>query len=592
MSGDPVQKPNVIVIMTDDQGYGDMSCHGNPFVRTPELDCLHASSVRFGDFHVDPTCSPTRASLLTGRYSSRTGVWLTYAGRHYLRRDEVTMADVFSNNGYRTAIFGKWHLGDNYPFRPNDRGFDESLVHGSGVIGEIPDYWGNDYYDDMYLRNGKPERAEGYCTDVWFDETMRFAEGNRDRPFFVYLPTNAPHGPHHVPRKYVEPYLDMEGVPKSRAYFYGMCANIDENIGRLRGRLEELGLSDNTIIVFLTDNGTAAGVGTADKNGPTVNGYNAGMRGTKGTVYEGGHRAACFMHWPGGGLDEAQDVAPIAFHMDLLPTLIDLCELQAPEDVMFDGASLVPLIRGDAGSRPDRTLFIHHQGRFGEPVHEGLPIKYKDYCVLTERWRLVGRELYDIKLDPGQSHDVASQHPEVVGQLSQAYEAWWKDVSQRFDEYCPIVIDPEKQATTVLTCQGWHGDVIPYNQQHLRAGLQGNGYWVIDVARKETCDIVLRRWPEELDEPLDALVPQGELDPDRLDVEFRLFKLPSRAIRPVSARLKVGTFDQTTAVTPGDSAVAFRVELEEGEQRLQTWFTDADGESWGAYYVYLGKEAS
>jgi len=188
------RRPNVIVIMTDDQGYGDMSCHGNPFVKTPKLYRLWAESVRLTDFHVDPTCSPTRAALMTGRYSFRTGVWLTYAGRHHLRRDEVTIADVFSRNGYRTAIFGKWHLGDNYPFRPDDRGFDESLIHGGGVVGETPDYWGNDYYDDVYLRNGRPERVQGYCTDVWFNEAMRFIAENRKRPFFLYIPTNAPHG--------------------------------------------------------------------------------------------------------------------------------------------------------------------------------------------------------------------------------------------------------------------------------------------------------------------------------------------------------------------------------------------------------------
>ncbi|MBT7702436.1 MAG: arylsulfatase, partial [Verrucomicrobia bacterium] len=569
-------------------GYGDMSCYGNPFLVTPETDRLYASSVRFADFHVDPICSPTRAALMTGRYSSRTGVWLTYAGRHYLRRDEITMADVFSDNGYRTAIFGKWHLGDNYPFRPVDRGFDESLVFGSGVIGEAPDYWGNDYYDDVYLRNGEPEQAQGYCTDVWFDETMRFAESNREQPFFVYLPTNSPHGPHHVPRKYVEPYLDREDIPASRAWFYGMCANIDENIGRLRRRLEELGIADHTILVFLTDNGTAAGAGTEEKSGLTSNGYNAGMRGKKGMAYEGGHRAACFMHWPGGGLDEARDVEPVASHMDLFPTLIDLCGMQAPADLSFDGDSLVPLLRGASEPWPERRLFIHNQGRFGEPVNEGLPIKYKDYCVLSDRWRMVCGELYDIKADPGQQHDLAAQHPDIVEQFTQAYEAWWEDVSRRFDEYCPIVVDQQKQATTVLTCQGWHGDVIPYNQQQVRAGLQGNGYWVIDVVRKGLYEIELRRWPEELDEPIGALVSLGELDADKLDVESRLFKLPSRAIHAVRARLAVGAFDRTVEVASGDKAVRFQVELEAGEQRLQTWFTDHDGESWGAYYVYMG----
>lgn len=290
-------KPNVIVIMTDDQGYGDLSAHGNPYVKTPRLDALHRESIRFTDFHVDPTCSPTRAALLTGRYSARAGVWLTYAGRNHLRRDEVTLADVFAHNGYATGIFGKWHLGDNYPFRPNDRGFQESLVHGGGVIGEAPDHWGNDYFDDVYLRNGNPERVSGYCTDVWFDEAMRFIRASQDGPFFVYLPTNAPHGPRHLPAGRLEPFLNRPGIPESRARFYGMMRQIDDNVGRLRTHLSESGLNDNTILVFLTDNGGTGGatLRTTLKPGETgflVNGFNAGMRGKKGAAYEGGHRAA------------------------------------------------------------------------------------------------------------------------------------------------------------------------------------------------------------------------------------------------------------------------------------------------------------
>ncbi len=250
-SGAVERKPNVIVIITDDQGYGDLSCHGNPWLKTPEMDRLYTDGVRLTDFHVDPTCAPTRAALMTGRYSARTGVWLTYGSRHHLRRDEVTMADVFQQHGYRTAIFGKWHLGDNYPFRPTDRGFDESLIHGGGVIGETPDYWDNNYYDDTYFRNNRPEKVKGYCTDVWFDETIRFMEANRDRPFFVYLSTNAPHGPLHVPERYRIPYA-AQGA--RRAAFYGMIASIDENLGRLRTALTALRLERDTIVSSRTRN--------------------------------------------------------------------------------------------------------------------------------------------------------------------------------------------------------------------------------------------------------------------------------------------------------------------------------------------------
>ena len=218
-------KPNVILIVTDDQGYGDMSCHGNPFLKTPNIDALYRESTRLTNYHVDPTCSPTRAALMSGQYSTRAGVWLTYMGRHRLRADLPTMANVFQDSGYRTAVFGKWHLGDNYPFRPQDRGFDVSLIHGGGVVGEAPDHWGNDYYDDVYFRNHKPEQVTGYCTDVWFDEAIHVAEqhvSGRPEPFFVYLPTNAPHCPFNVPEKYWRPYHDVDGIPESRARFYGV----------------------------------------------------------------------------------------------------------------------------------------------------------------------------------------------------------------------------------------------------------------------------------------------------------------------------------------------------------------------------------
>ncbi|MHC4214116.1 MAG: sulfatase-like hydrolase/transferase, partial [Planctomycetota bacterium] len=247
--------PNVVLVITDDQGYGDLSCHGNKILKTPNLDKLYSQSTRLRDFHVNPTCSPTRAALMTGRYCNRTGVWHTIMGRSLLRKDEVTMADVFRDSGYRTGIFGKWHLGDNYPFRPMDRGFDDVLVHRGGGIGNTQDYWGNDYFDDSYFRNSKPEKFEGYCTDVWFAEAMKFIEANKDRPFFCYLTTNAPHGPFRVPEKYSQPYKNKGIV----ANFYGMIANIDENFGRLEAKLKELELDDDTILIFMTDNGTAAG---------------------------------------------------------------------------------------------------------------------------------------------------------------------------------------------------------------------------------------------------------------------------------------------------------------------------------------------
>ncbi|HID07217.1 MAG TPA: N-acetylgalactosamine 6-sulfate sulfatase, partial [Armatimonadetes bacterium] len=391
-------------MITDDQGYGDLGCHGNPVIQTPNLDWLHAHSTRLTNFHVDPLCSPTRAALMTGRYSCRVGVWATILGRSLLRREEATMADIFAANGYRTGIFGKWHLGDNYPFRPQDRGFQEVLVHGGGGIGQTPDFWGNDYFDDTYWHNGRPEAFKGYCTDVFFDAALKFIEANRDHPFFAYIATNAPHSPFHVPEKYAEPYLKM-GVPQHRARFYGMITNIDENVGRLLTRLRECGLEGDTIVIFTTDNGTSAGYDPR-----TGDGYNAGMRGIKGSAYDGGHRTPCFIRWA-GELQEGRDISSLTAHFDLLPTLIELCGLENPERIQFDGISLVPLLTGAVRDLPDRTIIVHTQ----QIDH---PQKWRTCAVMTNRWRLVnGGELYDMTIDPGQEKNVANQYQDVVKEL-------------------------------------------------------------------------------------------------------------------------------------------------------------------------------
>ena len=223
------RKPNVILIMTDDQGYGDLSCHGNPVLKTPSMDRLHDESIRFIDFHVSPLCTPARAALMNGRYPARTGAYRTSAGRTLPHTDERTMADVFADNGYVTGMMGKWHLGDNAPHRPQDRGFQDVVWHRCGGIGQVSDYWGNDYFDDTYERNGELEKFEDYCTDIWFAESLRFIKENRDRPFFLYLSLNAPHSPYIVDEKWSEPYQD--GDHGANTNFLGMIANVGYNLG-------------------------------------------------------------------------------------------------------------------------------------------------------------------------------------------------------------------------------------------------------------------------------------------------------------------------------------------------------------------------
>jgi arylsulfatase A-like enzyme len=537
------RRPNVILIMTDDQGYGDLACHGNPILQTPNLDKLHRQSTRLTNFHVDPTCSPTRSALLTGRYSSRTGVWHTVMGRSLLRRDETTLANIFAAQGYRTGIFGKWHLGDNFPFRPQERGFHEALTFGGGAISNTPDFWGNNYFDDTLRRNNKLEKFAGYCTDVFFAAAQRFIEENRDRPFFAYIPTNAPHQPYNVAAKYSKPYADR-GVPSPRAEFYGMIANIDENVGRLLERVRALGLEDDTIVIFMTDNGTAAGY-----NENTRAGFNAGMRGFKGSEYDGGHRVPCFLRWP-GRLRAGADVGAVTAHIDIVPTLLDLCGLQKPADIAFDGVSLRSLLAAKQ-PWPSRTLLVHSQ-RIDHPE------PWRKCAVMTDRWRLVnGKELYDMTTDPGQRMDIAAAHANVVAELRQSYERWWADISKRFDEYCDIVLGSEQENLSSLCCHDWHGELAPSGQDSVRKRVVANGFWAVSVARAGTYEIVLRQQP--------AVAP-----------------LP---IQAATARLTIGSIDISQPVPQGATAVTFRLALAAGPTRLQTWVTEASGTSRGAYYV-------
>ena len=521
------RSPNVILVITDDQGYYDLSCHGNPHLKTPHLDWLHANSTRLENFHVDPTCAPTRSALMTGRYSSRVGVWHTIIGRHFLAADETTMADVFSKAGYATAIFGKWHLGDNYPFRPQDRGFQEVLINGGGGVGQGPDFWGNDYFDDTYFHNGRPQAYTGYCTDVWFGEAMKWTEANRNRPFFCYLTTNAPHGPYNVAEEYWKPFAE-KGVKENQARFYGMVKNIDDNMGRLDAHLRRLGIEENTILIFMTDNGTSAGMQGA-------------MRGRKGSEYDGGHRVPLFIRWP-AGLEPRGDIDHVTAHVDVLPTLIDLCGLPAPKGVTFDGTSLGPLLRGDA-AWPDRTLFVHSQ-RIDHPQ------EWRKCAVMTNRWRLVnGKELFDIQADAEQKTDLAKEHPDVVAGFRKAYEAWYQDIGARFDDYCRIVLGSEHENPMHIVAHDWHPTegACPWSQSHVRRqNLYVNGWWAVEVARAGTYRITLRPAPKEAGFALNA----------------------------DQARLAIGKADQTKKTNPQDKAVTFEVKLAAGPCRLQTWLTD------------------
>jgi arylsulfatase A-like enzyme len=464
-------RPNVVLIITDDQGYGDLGCHGNDRIRTPNLDRLARESVEFTQFHVCPVCSPTRASLMTGRYNYRTGVVDTYLGRSMMYPDEVTIAELFGAAGYHTGIFGKWHLGDNYPLRSIDQGFEESLVHKGGGIGQPSDPPGNAYFDPVLQHNGRTEKYRGYCTDIFTIAAIEFIQSSRSRPFFVYLSTNAPHTPLQIDEAYVAPYRAMR-LDESTARVYGMVANIDENVGRLLEKLSELHLEEETIIIFLTD------------NGPQQDRYNCGMRGRKGSVYEGGIRVPFFMRWP-GTLKGGKRADQIAAHIDVLPTLLDACGIPMPGELSVDGISLLPLLRGDGVKWPDRTLYFQwHRG--------DEPELYRACAARSEAYKLVnGKELYDMLDDPAEKSDIAAQHPDVVERMRRGYEEWFRDVSATRGYDPPrIYLGTRFENPVILTPQDWRGP---------RAGWGSNslGYWEVKVARSGAYDIRLQFGPAE-----------------------------------------------------------------------------------------------
>jgi len=430
-AADPPPRPNIILIMTDDQGYGDLACHGNPVLKTPHLDQLASQSVRFTDFHVSPTCAPTRSALMTGRHEFKNGVTHTIFERERLTLSATTLPEVLQRAGYTTGIFGKWHLGDEDAYQPGRRGFDEVFIHGGGGIGQsypgsCGDAPGNSYFDPVIRHNGTFQKTAGYCTDVFFDQALTWMEQAKDRPFFCYLTPNAPHSPLDCPPSYVERYAGQ--VPDEQARFYGMITNIDDNIGRMMQKLQEWKLEENTLVIFMTDNGSA--------HGSRI--YNAGMRAAKGTPYNGGTRVPSFWRWT-QHLNPA-DCAALTCHWDLLPTLMDVLQIPADDQLsqQIEGRSLYPLLKHPESPWEDRFFFTH-VGRWDiqlDPKSEPEIAKFSKCSVRWKHWTLVSMvkagpakwELYDLTADPGESRNVLADHPEVVTRLTSAYDEWWTGV--------------------------------------------------------------------------------------------------------------------------------------------------------------------
>lgn len=565
-------RPNVVFIITDDQGYGDLGIHGNPFVRTPHLDALARESVRLVQYYASPVCAPTRASLLTGRYNFRTGVIDTYLGRAMMFPDEVTLAEMLSPAGYRTGIFGKWHLGDCYPMRPIDQGFHKALVHRGGGIGQPSDPPGGEsYFDPILQHNGRSERFAGYCSNIFTDAAIEFIEKNRGQPFFVYLAFNAPHAPLEVADADLAAYrgatfdpaeFSKNGRPApmlndklrdATARVYAMVSNIDANVGRLLSLLDRHRLAENTIVIFTTD------------NGPAHPRYTSGLRGQKGTVYEGGIRVPFFVRWP-GRLTGGREIDRIAAHIDVVPTLLEAAGVAAPGGLALDGRSLVPLLEGKNTSWPDRTLFFQwHRGDEAE--------LYRAFAARSQRFKLVqsagvapGKmptepvfELFDIAADPFETQDVAKRFPQFAARLKSDYEAWFRDVTSARQFALPrIIVGSPHENPAALTRQDWRGPNAGWKPDDI-------GYWDVQIENEGPYDIDVR---------LTRPTAVGE----RVEVSLR---------RPQSNGPALATFSVTPDI--GSVTVEFRdVKLPTGPGRIEAFIAQGAKRA-GAHQICLSR---
>jgi arylsulfatase A-like enzyme len=487
--------PNIILIMTDDQGYGDLGFHGNPVIETPQLDAFARQSAIMTHFYVSPVCSPTRASLLTGRYNYRTRVVDTFKGRSMMETDEVTVAELLRDAGYTTGIFGKWHLGDNYPLRATDQGFEEALTIRGGGLAQLSDPIENQrrYTDPIVFHNNQQVQAKGFCTDVFFDAAIDFIDqaAQAQRPFFAYVAPNAPHAPlHDVPpalyakyqAKDLSPVLIKGGNSADTvARVYAMVENIDKNVGRLLNHLSARGLLANTVVIFMCD------------NGPDGARYVGSMRGKKQEVFSGGIRSPFFVHWP-ARLKAGTVSDHIAAHIDVLPTLLDMAQVAPPPGLKLDGRSLLPLLEGREVEWPDRALVLQaHRGNRPQGLHQ--------MAVVTQRWKLLHPsgfnnesaprdatyQLYDLTADPLEQNDRLAAEPAVTQNLRAAYATWFADVSTtRSDNFAPprIWVGTSHQTTTVLTRQDWREDG--------RKGTGPTGVWLLHGDQPATYSLELR----------------------------------------------------------------------------------------------------
>ncbi|MCT4644059.1 MAG: arylsulfatase [Carboxylicivirga sp.] len=491
------QQPNVILIMTDDQGYGDLGYHGNPHIKTPQIDDLAKESVRLNNFRVSPVCAPTRASLMTGRYSLRTGVRDTYNGGAIMSPDEITIAELLQEFGYQTAIFGKWHLGDNYPTRPMDQGFQESLVHLAGGIGQAGDWLNYDKEDSSYfnpglMHNGVPVQTSGYCSDVYTSAAIDYLRSHGDKPFFIYLSYNAPHTPLQVPREYYEKYKDIdpsEALPdgtrpvemsendkEAARKVYAMVNNIDDNIGRLRAALKEEMLDKNTLIIFMTD------------NGPQHYRYLVGLRGKKSMVYEGGVRVPCFFHFP-EQFSKNKDIDRLTAHIDILPTIADLCGAEVQDEQRVDGVSFLSQCKdNEAASVGGERAYFNYWTRRSINKYHNMSVQKGNYKLVANNSYNEDEsafELFNLVSDPHEQVNIVEEQLSIAQDLRSELDDWYNEMvtSPNLQKAIPAIIGTKYEKHTVLNRNDAFGMEAVWNQQTIFA------FWEVEFAKASNYDI-------------------------------------------------------------------------------------------------------
>ena len=486
--------PNVILIITDDQGYGDLNFNGNPNIITPALDNFAAESVRFNNFYVSPVCAPTRSSLMTGRYSLRTGVRDTYNGGAIMASSEVTLAEMLKQANFTTGIFGKWHLGDNYPSRPSDQGFDESLIHlagGMGQVGDFTNYFKKDtsYFDPILWHNNEQKPYQGYCSDIFTENAIEFIEKNKNNPFFCYLSFNAPHNPLQVPDEYYQIYKNIdptEGIDpnliphekineqtkENTRKVYAMVTNIDDNLKKLFAKVEELGIKENTIVIFMTD------------NGPQHARYVAGMKGRKTSVYNGGIRVPFYFRYP-NEFSGDKEVDQMTAHIDLLPTLSKLCGTRIPEDRKIDGRNFIPSIEGKI--QPERSFFSYWTRKY--------PELFNNIALQRGQFKLVGKtdydseienfQLYDTNKDPFEKNNLIAQKKSIGLSLKEEMHQTFLELvnSENLKNPPRIILGSDFENPVYLNRNDAGGQRAVWNQE------QAYSFWKVDINKEGLYDL-------------------------------------------------------------------------------------------------------